>query len=94
MNVAYIKSDSSPWLHQEWRSRRGQECRDFLFRPRPVKNDGQVLVLSRAHRWSVFLVSPLESGSISISNSSFVLNKDGEGDPLLLVELERIDPMV
>lgn len=59
-----------------------------------MKNDGQVLVLSRAHRWSVFLVSPLESWSISVSKNSFVFNKDGEGNPLLLVELERINPMV
>lgn len=59
-----------------------------------MKNDGQVLVLSRAHTWCVFLISPLESGSISISKNSLVFNKDGEGNPLLLVELERIEPMV
>lgn len=59
-----------------------------------MKNDGQVLVLSRAHTWCVFLISPLESGSISISKNSLVFNKGGEGNPLLLVELERIEPMV
>lgn len=55
----------------------GQSAEISFSRPRPVKNDGQVLVLSRTHRWSAFLVSPLESGSISISKNSFVFNKDG-----------------
>ena len=34
-----------------------------LSRPRPVKTDDQVLVLSWAHRRAVLLVSPLESGA-------------------------------
>lgn len=67
-------------------------------RPRPVKNDDLVLVLSRAPGWCVFLVSPLESGGIRISNlfvqhTSETLSVQLQ-TTLLLVELERVDPVV
>lgn len=64
-----------------------------------MKNDDRMLVVGRTHRWSVFLVGPLESGSISIAKNSFAQACLREiavrfQTTLLLVELERVDPMI
>ena len=46
LNVACTESDVFPRLHQGGRNSGGQEGRDFFFRPRPMKSDGQVLGLA------------------------------------------------
>lgn len=94
MKVAHAESDSFLRPHREWRDSGGQEGRTgFLSQAQACEERWPVLGLSRAHRGSVFQVSPLESGGIGISKDSFVFSV-GEGNPLLLGELGRIDPMV
>jgi hypothetical protein len=52
LNVAYTKSDGSLGSISNGETAQGRSVEVSSPRPRPMKNDGQLLVL-RAYRWSV-----------------------------------------
>lgn len=88
------KSDSCPRLHQEQRKNRGQESRDFFFQAPACEHRWPSVSPQQGPQRGSIPGQPSGVRSISLSKNSFAFNKDGEGNPLLLVELERIDAMV
>ena len=66
-----------------------------LTRLKLVKTDGQVFILSTAHTPRSCIPSQFSGiWSLNIPKNSFRVNKVGVGNPLLLVKLEKVDPMV